>query len=110
VALDGPIGAAENPDTGPEMMTFPVPAERRAGQKARSARNSLPVGADDLPPEDEIPGDARSDSAQISGSSTDAAVKAPRIYDASEGTNFDPLRNRTYDLNYTKTVPGQAKK
>ncbi|WP_297295732.1 endolytic transglycosylase MltG [uncultured Methylovirgula sp.] len=29
----------------------------------------------------------------------------PHIYDASEGTPLDPLRNTTYDLNYAKTVP-----
>jgi UPF0755 protein len=29
-----------------------------------------------------------------------------RIYDASEGTPLDPLRDKTYDLNYPKTVPG----
>ncbi|MEW6436996.1 MAG: endolytic transglycosylase MltG [Pseudomonadota bacterium] len=29
----------------------------------------------------------------------------PHIYDASQGTPLDPLRNTTYDLNYAKTVP-----
>ena len=29
----------------------------------------------------------------------------PRIYDASEGTRFDPLLNKTYDLSYAKVVP-----
>jgi UPF0755 protein len=29
----------------------------------------------------------------------------PRIYDASEGTPLDPLRNKTYDLSYAKVVP-----
>ncbi|MGA7385247.1 MAG: endolytic transglycosylase MltG [Methylocella sp.] len=28
-----------------------------------------------------------------------------RAFDASEGTPLDPLRNKTYDLNYAKTVP-----
>ena len=28
-----------------------------------------------------------------------------RIFDASEGTPLDPLLNKTYDLNYAKTVP-----
>ena len=29
----------------------------------------------------------------------------PRGFDASEGTALDPLRNKTYDLNYPKTIP-----
>jgi UPF0755 protein len=29
----------------------------------------------------------------------------PRIFDASEGTRLDPLRNKTYDLSYAKVVP-----
>ena len=29
----------------------------------------------------------------------------PKAFDASPGTPFDPLRNKTYDLNYAKTVP-----
>jgi UPF0755 protein len=29
----------------------------------------------------------------------------PRVFDASEGTRLDPLLNKTYDLNFAKTVP-----
>jgi UPF0755 protein len=29
----------------------------------------------------------------------------PRIYDVSEGTSLDPLRDKSYDLNHPKTVP-----
>jgi UPF0755 protein len=32
----------------------------------------------------------------------------PAVFDASEGTPFDPLRDKTYDLNYPKTVPSSA--
>ncbi len=28
-----------------------------------------------------------------------------RAFDASEGTALDPLRNRTFDLNYAKDIP-----
>jgi UPF0755 protein len=109
-SLDGPVGSGETPEPGPEMTTFAVPAERRAEQKAKSARNSLPVGGDELPRDDEISADARSESAQMSDSLDDGATRPPRIYDASEGTKLDPLRNRTYDLNHPKTVPTEAKK
>jgi hypothetical protein len=33
------------------------------------------------------------------------ANRRPAAFDASEGTLLDPLLNRTYDLNYAKTVP-----
>jgi UPF0755 protein len=32
----------------------------------------------------------------------------PRIYDASEGTALDPLRNKTYDLSFAKVVPAMV--
>jgi UPF0755 protein len=40
----------------------------------------------------------------VSASPPTASGK-PRIYDASEGTPLDPLRNKTYDLSYAKVVP-----
>lgn len=106
VGLDGPIGFAEGSEPEPEMVTFSVPAIRRAEQKARSVRNGLPVGTDDLPAEDDRPVEARSES----DARAEVVTKAPRIYDVSEGTKLDPLRNRTFDLNFAKTVPGPAKK
>jgi len=104
--LDGPIGSVEAREPDPELATFAVPADRRAEQKARSARNGLPVGADELPGGEELPAEARSDR----DLAAEVVTKAPRITDASEGTKFDPLRNRTYDLNFAKTVPGLARK
>jgi UPF0755 protein len=35
----------------------------------------------------------------------DPAATRTRVFDASEGTPLDPLLNKTYDLNYAKTVP-----
>ena len=35
----------------------------------------------------------------------DAKVPRRRAFDVSRGTPLDPLRNKTYDLNYAKTVP-----
>ncbi|MGA3303372.1 MAG: endolytic transglycosylase MltG [Methylovirgula sp.] len=32
----------------------------------------------------------------------------PAAFDASEGTALDPLRDKTYDLNYAKTVPSST--
>lgn len=31
----------------------------------------------------------------------------PKIYDASEGTKIDPLKNKSYDLNSGKTIPDE---
>ncbi len=35
----------------------------------------------------------------------DGAPARARVFDASEGTPLDPLLNKTFDLNYAKTVP-----
>ncbi|PNG24520.1 endolytic transglycosylase MltG [Methylocella silvestris] len=35
----------------------------------------------------------------------DGKLVRPRIIDVSEGTPLDPLRDKTYDLNFAKTVP-----
>ena len=43
---------------------------------------------------------------RVAGLDTPAGAPArPRAFDASEGTPFDPLRNKTYDLNYAHAVP-----
>jgi UPF0755 protein len=57
-----------------------------------------PIGGDDLPDESEGRGTSPAPQPQ-----TDR--RATRAFDASEGTPLDPLRNKTYDLNYAKTVP-----
>jgi len=68
----------------------PVPATRRCGgerkEKATVCRKSASAQA-------------------IGGWSNPTASGRPRIYDASEGTKFDPLLNKTYDLSYAKVVP-----
>lgn len=104
--LDGPIGDTGDVEPVPEMATFAVPPDRRAEQKARAARHGLPVGADELPERDDLAADTRSET----DARAEETTKAPRIYDVSEGTKFDPLRNKTYDLNFAKTVPGPEKK
>jgi UPF0755 protein len=78
--LDGPIGQAE--------------------QKVRPAGPGLGPGGDDLPDESKRAGTSPARQPQNDG----RAVRAG-AFDASEGTPLDPLRNKTYDLNYAKTVP-----
>jgi len=86
VALDGPVNGSEVGESA-NTTTFPVSAQRRAEQKARAMRLGLAPGDDTLPDDQSAP------------------QRHARAFDASEGTSLDPLRDKTYDLNYAKTVP-----
>jgi UPF0755 protein len=98
--LDGPIGAEDAADAPGQDVAFPVSAGGRAGQNARPTRPGLASGSDDLPETSERSGTSPAPQPRNDG----GAVHA-RAFDASEGTPLDPLRNKTYDLNYAKTVP-----
>ncbi len=97
---DAPTGPAfaEDADAGAtadSITRVPLSAAALADQKARIARYADPAGAD----------------ARVAGldnpAGSPAASPPPRAhaFDASEGTPLDPLRNKTFDLNYAKTVP-----
>jgi UPF0755 protein len=80
---------------GPEqpLASVPLSAAALADQKARIARY---VGAGPVDP-------------RVAGLDAPASAPARRpAFDASEGTPFDPLRNKTYDLNYAHAVPTLA--
>jgi peptidoglycan lytic transglycosylase G len=91
---------ADQPDAGGgPVASVPLSAAMLADEKAREARygtaplpSSIPTGAPAAAPQP----------ATASG--------RPRIYDASEGTPLDPLRNKTYDLSYAKVVPADLAK
>ncbi len=90
---DVPEGAAFAEDDGAgatadSVARVPLSAAALAEQKARIARYADPAGAD----------------ARVAALDNPAPPR-PRAFDASEGTPLDPLRNKTYDLNYAKTVP-----
>jgi UPF0755 protein len=97
-ALDGPVGqedAAEGQDT-----TLPVAAGRPAARTVSAANTGLvPIG-DEASAEPESANMSAAPQPQDKGQ----PVRA-RAFDASAGTALDPLRNKTYDLNYAKTVP-----
>ena len=89
-------------DPGPDDATEPVAAypmspSALADQKARIARYA----------------DAGVGEPRLAGLDPPNAPAAPaaapppvrRVFDASEGTPIDPLRNKTYDLNYAHAVP-----
>jgi UPF0755 protein len=88
---DAPTGAAfaEDDDAAPDSVTkVPLSAAALVDQKARAARYADTASAGD----------------RVAGLDNPPAARA-RVFDASEGTALDPLLNKTYDLNYAKTVP-----
>ncbi len=92
----GPAQGAASPSGS--YATFPVSPQQIADQKARALAYGLQPSAGELPTSRAEGGPALSDpNARQFGRA--------RIVDASEGTSFDPLRDRSYDLNSGKTVP-----
>ena len=74
------------------LMKVPLSPAALADQKARIAKYGDPSTID-------------SRVAGLDAAPAQAPPHAARAFDASEGTPLDPLRNKTYDLNYAKTVP-----
>ena len=85
--LDGPVdqsdAAAQQPD--PTSVAAGAGEPQPAGP---SAGNPQDVGA--------------------SAANTATPQGRGRVIDVSEGTPLDPLLNKTYDLNYAKSVPSAA--
>jgi UPF0755 protein len=80
--------------TGP-VASVPLSPAALADEKAREARWG------DAPARD-----IRIAVANAPASATQPPTPArPRAFDASEGTRFDPLLNKTYDLSYAKVIP-----
>ena len=90
-AIDGPIDDPDGDVTDPNA--YPLSAKRRAEQRERAARYGVAAGSDDLPPE------------PAARTAEPAAPRVVRIYDASEGTRLDPLKDKSWDLNSPKIVP-----
>ena len=82
------------------MSSAPVKPSMLADMKARAARYGdapLVVSALTAPADASVVASAPAPTAPINGK--------PRVFDASEGTRLDPLRNRSYDLNSAKEIP-----
>ena len=99
-AADGFADPTDESQAG-SMATFPVAPQRLAQERAQAAALGLaPSG-----------GAAGTGAAPASRPGNDLPITSNQrfgkvyIIDASEGTSLDPLRNKTYDLNSTKTVP-----
>jgi UPF0755 protein len=85
--LDGPIDTSDTTASAPDPLA------------AESAQ--LGPGA---PP----PPAAASAPQHPTGPAQNQQARGPSIVDVSEGTPLDPLRDKTYDLNYPKSVPAAA--
>jgi UPF0755 protein len=100
---DGPAEGEAFADTDPpgagtdSIASVPLSSAMLADERAREAKYGTPPAA--------------SNGAVAGVAATPVPVQPgtasghPRIYDASEGTPLDPLRNKTYDLSYAKVVP-----
>ncbi|PWB84111.1 MAG: endolytic transglycosylase MltG [Methylocystaceae bacterium] len=78
---------------------YPVSARLLADQKARAAKLGLAPTPDDPPTESRTALNAAPSPA------TSALIDRGRVFDASEGTALDPLRDRSWDLTSPKNVP-----
>ena len=85
--------------TGP-VGSAPLSPAMLADQKAREAKYGTVTLASTTRADVTGPAPAPASPGTVSGK--------PRIYDASEGTSLDPLRNKTYDLSYAKVVPAMV--
>jgi len=129
--LDGPIAAdakAAPPDDAAAASPpgGKIPAAVAAGPAALAARLASPL--DPRPQDPRAPGGTRLAKGALDALPSDKPVDLfadpdpapaapvvpiktpplhPKIYDASEGTPLDPLRDKSYDLNSGKTIPGE---
>ncbi|HLX99721.1 MAG TPA: endolytic transglycosylase MltG [Roseiarcus sp.] len=87
---------------GGPVASVPLSPAMLADEKAREARYGTAPSASSIPADALVAAPAAAQPPTASG--------RPRIYDASEGTPLDPLRNKTYDLSYAKVVPADALK
>ena len=96
IVLDGPV----TPEADPPAI---------AAQGVGAPGGAAPVRATKVAL-DAMPGQSGGDLFADTGAAAPAtSVKTPpphpKIFDVSEGTALDPLRDKTYDLNTAKTIP-----
>ena len=81
---------------GVNLTSYPVSPKRLAAQQARAARYGVESGADTSLPSVSV--------APQSPPTRSARTPTP-IFDASEGTALDPLKDKKWDLTSPKTIP-----
>ena len=93
IALDGPVTS----DTIDQSATSSVQGAPAPTRTAKVALDALPGQAG---------GDLFADTGPVAPATpTKTPPLHPKIYDVSEGTALDPLRDKTYDLNTAKSIP-----
>ncbi len=92
VGGDGPSGS---------MATFPVAPQRLSEERARARALGLLTSSDKAP----TPPAAFASTSDNAPAISNERFGRGKIFDASEGTVFDPLKDKSYDLNSAKTVP-----
>ncbi len=90
------LGFIDDEPVGGSVESYPVPASRRTG--GRSIANAPTSGAD-------VQSDINAAALSYQPEPSVAAPARSRAFDAVAGTEKDPLRNKTYDLSFPKTVP-----
>ncbi|TAL83414.1 MAG: endolytic transglycosylase MltG [Beijerinckiaceae bacterium] len=104
--LDGPIDASQAAAVAPQQVASSQPQPESADPATQSASLTFIPGGE--PPPASEPGNVQPQQQAERPVQQGGAPVHPAIYDASEGTPLDPLRDKTYDLNYAKTVPTTA--
>jgi UPF0755 protein len=99
--LDGPVDQGDAADAQVDPSVIPVASTGEADQKADSENAGLAADANDSSQDKVADNRTRKPQEGQKG-------PHPAAFDASEGTSLDPLLNKTYDLNYPKTVPSGA--
>ena len=104
--LDGPVNSVSDeaaptaaPPSGFQKDLSPA---RIAEAKARAARLGIDPGPDAPTPADMA-------AVEPATGSPKRPPDHPKIFDVSEGTSLDPLRDKGYDLNSAKTIPDFGK-
>jgi UPF0755 protein len=97
----GSVRAAAN------LLDGPVdPSDARPPQ-ANATSIAAATGGKQQPADPVAGGSPPQDETESAANKTSQS-KGPSVIDASEGTPLDPLLNKTYDLNYAKSVPSSA--
>ncbi len=96
--LDGPVDASA-PATPPADAAAASAGVAQAQDQEKAVAAGLAAATGELIPAADVAAAKR----HQGGSQVH-----PAIFDASEGTPSDPLLDKTYDLNYPKTVPNSA--
>ena len=94
----------EGPTVGGPLKSYPLSPARLADMRAREARYGIEPGSTTLPPDLALD-PATERTAALGPCTARGPALPPTALDASEGTSLDPLRNTSFDLNSSKTVP-----